>query len=394
MWWLERIHLTFHPVRIVNPTRFPGDQECPILSAPVVSLRDFALGQLHNLLRAVGLTKSAESATKLLAEALGPGSGLPLSAVPHWPSQVADDHTPVEFSVALAQNEPPAVRMIVESLAERPDNRANLAAALAALDRFSAEHALQLGRFDLVRDLFLPPDPQGAFAFWYSLIVGPGAAPAIKVYLNPDVRGRESATALVREALDRLGLSAAYPSVAEHALRREGLDRFSFFALDLMDADRARVKTYVSHDDAVVADVVRAASAAPDVDPDLLADVVELACGTTGPFTRRPLMSSYTFMSGDIDTPSGYSLYIPVRDYVQDDLEACERVLAVMTRCGLDTKPFVLALASIVRRPLGEGVGLIAHVSLRLGRPRPGVTVYLSSEAYDVTPPRTTALAV
>ncbi|MFD9700831.1 tryptophan dimethylallyltransferase family protein [Lentzea sp. NPDC059081] len=377
----------------MNPPDSPADQECPILSAPAVSLRDFALGQLQNLLRAVGLAASAKSATKLLAAALGPGSRQPLSAVPQWPSQVADDHTPVEFSVALARNEPPAVRMIVESIAERPDSRTNLAAALETLDRFSAEHSLHLGRFDRVRDLFLPEDPQGAFAFWYSLIVGPGAAPAIKVYLNPDVRGRESATALVSEALDRLGLSAAYPSVAEHALRREGLDRFSFFALDLADSDRARVKTYVSHDDAVVADVVRAASAVPDADPELLADVVELACGT-GPFTRRPLMSSYTFLSGDVDTPSGYSLYIPVRDYVQDDLEACERVLAVMARCGLDTTPFVLALASIVRRPLGEGVGLIAHVSLRLGKPRPGVTVYLSSEAYDVTPPRTTALAV
>ncbi|WP_434446561.1 tryptophan dimethylallyltransferase family protein [Lentzea sp. E54] len=325
---------------------------------------------------------------------MGPGSRLPLSSVPHWASFVADDHTPVEFSVALAHDEPPVVRMIVESLAEQPGSRANLTEALGVLDRLAARHQVRLGQLDLVRDLFLPDDPQGAFAFWYSLIVQASAAPAIKVYLNPEVRGRESATALVGEGLSRLGLGGALPVVTEHALRREGLDRFSFFALDLMDEDRARVKTYVSHADAVVGDVVRAAAAAPDVDPVLLADVCELACGGTGPFTRRPLMSSYTFMSGDTDRPSGYSLYIPVRDYVPDDLEACERVLAIMARCGLDPAPFVMALASIVQRPLGQGVGLIAHVSLRLGRPRPGVSVYLSSEAYDVTPPRTEALAV
>ncbi|NKE62178.1 hypothetical protein FXN61_37720 [Lentzea sp. PSKA42] len=329
-----------------------------------------------------------------MGEALGPGSRLPLSAVPQWPSFVADDHTPVEFSVALAQNEPPSVRMIVESLAERPDRRANLAAALGVLDRLAARHQLDLRRLDQVRDLFLPAEPQGAFAFWYSLIVQAREAPAIKVYLNPEARGRESATALVGEALGRLGLGAAFPAVTEHALRREGLDRFSFFALDLMDQNRARVKTYVSHDAAETADVVRAASAAPDVDLELLADVCALACGGTGPFTRRPLMSSYTFMAGDTDRPSGYSLYIPLRDYVQDDLEACGRVLSIMARCGLDTAPFVMALASLVQRPLGEGVGLIAHVSLRLGRPRPGATVYLSSEAYDVTPPRTKAMSV
>lgn len=363
------------------------------MSAPAVSLRDFALHQLTNLLRATGLTRSAESAVKLLANALGPGSARPLSALPQWPSHVADDHSPVEFSIALARNEPPSVRMIVESLAERPGTGTNLAAALDALDRIAEEHPLRLERLDEVRDLFLPTCPQGEFAFWYSLIVNADAAPGVKVYLNPDVRGRANATPLVREALTRLGHGGAYPAVVSHALRRGDLDRFSFFALDLVDEARARVKTYVSHEDAVVADVVRAASATPDADLGLLAEVVELACGGTGPFTRRPLMSSYTFLAGDLDRPSGYSLYIPVRDYVRDDLEACERVLAIMTRCGLDTKPFVLALTSIVQRPLGEGVGLIAHVALRLGRPRPGVTVYLSSEAYEVTPPRTTALA-
>ncbi|MEU0880571.1 tryptophan dimethylallyltransferase family protein [Lentzea sp. NPDC005914] len=331
---------------------------------------------------------------KLLAEALGPGSARPLSAVPYWPSFVADDHTPVEFSVALAQHEPPVVRMIVESLAEQPGLRENVTAALGVLDRLAEQHQLDLRQLDAVRDLFLPADPQGAFAFWYSLIVQPDVAPAIKVYLNPEVRGRESATSLVREALGRLGLGAAYETVTAHALRREGRDRFSFFALDLMDEQRARVKTYVAHEAAEIPDVVVAAGATPDADTELLADIVALACGGTGPFARRPLMSSYTFMSGDTDRPSGYSLYIPVRDYVRDDLEACERVLAIMARCRLDTAPFVMALASMVRRPLADGVGLIAHVSLRLGRPRPGVTVYLSSEAYDVTPARTTAMSV
>ncbi|MGI5501414.1 tryptophan dimethylallyltransferase family protein [Lentzea sp. CA-135723] len=364
------------------------------MSAPVVSLHDFAIGQLHNLLRAVGLADSTKTATKLLGEALGPGSRLPLSSVPHWPSFVADDHSPVEFSVALAQNERPTVRMIVESIAKKPGKQANVGAALKVLDKLTRKHGLRRDKLDAVRDLFLPDDPQGAFAFWYALIVGPAGPPAVKVYLNPDVQGRDHATRLVAEALSRLGLSSALPAITEHGLRRPGLDRFSFFALDLMDEDHARVKTYVSHDDAVVADVVGAAAAVPDVDPGLLADVCALACGGTGPFTGRPLMSSYTFLSGDTDSPSGYSLYIPVRDYVQDDLEACERVLAIMARCGLDTTPFVMALASIVRRPLGDGAGLIAHVSLRLGRPKPGVSVYLSSEAYDVTPPRSRALLV
>ncbi|MFI6096531.1 tryptophan dimethylallyltransferase family protein [Lentzea sp. NPDC051213] len=339
------------------------------------------------------MSASSQRAAKLLSAALGSGGLRPLAQGPLWPSGVADDHSPVEFSVAFAENEPSIVRMIVESLGSHPHRGSNLAEAIGVLDVLNREFDLDPGQLDLVRDLFLPPDPQGLFTFWYSLIIRPGAAPAIKVYLNPEVRGRARATGLVREALTRLGLGKVYPTVAGHALRRDQLDRFSFFALDLVDQQRARVKTYVSHDGAAIPDIARAAAAAPGVDAELLSDVCELACGGTGPFTGRPLMSSYTFLSGDTGRPSGYSLYIPIRDYVRDDLEACERVHAIMARYGLDPAPFDRALASIARRPLAEGVGLIAHVSLRLGKPRPGITVYLSSEAYGVTPPRSNARA-
>ena len=49
---------------------------------------------------------------------------------------------------------------------------------------------------------------------------------------------------------------------------------------------------------------------------------------------------------------------------------------------------FDRVLAAVTPRPLRAGAGLIAHVSLRLGPPRPGMTVYLSAEAYEVSPSR------
>ena len=59
----------------------------------------------------------------------------------------------------------------------------------------------------------------------------------------------------------------------------------------------------------------------------------------------------------------------------------------LLSRYGFDhAADLDRAIAAVTRRPLHDGVGLIAHVSLRLGRPRPGLTVYLSAEAYGVAP--------
>jgi hypothetical protein len=62
-------------------------------------------------------------------------------------------------------------------------------------------------------------------------------------------------------------------------------------------------------------------------------------------------------------------------------------VLDLMSRYDLDPALLDRAIGAVTRRPLEHGVGLIAHVALRLGRPRPGLTVYLSTEAYGVASP-------
>ena len=358
-----------------------------------IPVRDFTGRQLSALLHSVGITENVPECVGLLADALGPGGLRPVSTSPAWPSGVADDHTPVEFSTAFGPDESPVVRMIVETSATRPSRQANTAAALAALDRMRRRYNVDTAQFDAVRDLFLPAEAERDFAFWYSLVFRAGEQPMVKVYLNPEVRGEDAAEELVREGLGRSGFAAGFPVLRNHAVTRPGLDRYSFFALDLTGQRRARTKVYISHDDAEVRDVSRAAHAARGVDVDRVPDFC-LLTGNTATFDKRPLISSYTFMDGDAHRPSGYSLYVPIRDYVADDEEARRRVLAVMTKYDLDPTPFERALRAVARRPLDEGVGLIAHVSLRMGRPRPGITAYLSSEAYHVSAPRPVSLAV
>ncbi len=345
-------------------------------------------GGLARLCEVVGT--EPETPVELLAALLGPHGARPAAAPPVWPSDVADDHSPVEFSLAFNDNEPPALRILGEALGSPPGVRANMSAAEDVIEAYADRFGLSLRRLDMVRDLFDSHQPQGAYALWLSLVFRNGRRPEFKVYFNPEVRGAGYAPELVGEALHRLGLADAYRAMLAHAVRPGELgvrDRLTFFALDLYDEPQARVKVYLSHFDAEAHDVARAASMVDGVDPEMVSGFCA-AAGATRRFGARPLVGSYT-ITGDADRPVGYSVYVPIRSYVEDDLQARSRVVELLARHRFDTALFDRALGALTARPLSDGVGLIPHVSLRLGPPRPGVTVYLSAEAYGVLPPRT-----
>jgi hypothetical protein len=164
------------------------------------------------------------------------------------------------------------------------------------------------------------------------------------------------------------------------------LDRLTFFALDLHDGPHARVKLYLSHHDATERDVARIAGIVEGIAPQEAAEFCVTATGGSAFRADRPLVSSYTFLSGR-DRPVGFSVYVPIRSYVKDDEEARDRAVSLLNRYGFDSRQLDQMIAAVARRPLRDGAGLVAHVSLRLGLPRPGVTVYLSAEAYQTSPP-------
>jgi len=352
-----------------------------------LSVLDHIGGQLARLCEILGMDPGDPA--ELLEDLLGPHAARPLSKSPAWPSDVADDNSPVEFSVAWNQTEPPSLRILAEVVDAAPGVHANMASAYDFLDRQTARHGLRTDRLDAVRDLFGAACPDAVFALWCSLVFRTGRRPEFKVYFNPEAQGVHRAPGLVAEALARLGLAASYRAMLDHAVRPGELgrlDRLSFFALDLHDGPQSRVKLYVSHHEAAARDAARAAAVVDEVHAAEVAEFCALA-GRAGLFTGRPLVSSYTLTEG-ASRPTGYSVYVPIRSYVGDDREARERVGELMSRYHLDPVLLDAALAAVARRPLDQGVGLIAHVSLRLGLPRPGLTVYLSTEAYAVASPR------
>jgi DMATS type aromatic prenyltransferase len=353
------------------------------------SLYEHVREQARTLCDILGL--APDPVLAYVSDLLRPFNGQALTGPPLWPSDISDDHTPVEFSIACAAGAPPTLRILGETIAAQPAHRDNANAALRLVDSFTDRLDLSLNRFHEVCPLFVGADPRGDFSMWFSLVYRPGAAPDVKIYFDPKAQGAARAPRLVADALDRLGLNGAYRTAITYGIRPGefgGRDRFSFFALDLHARRHSRVKVYLAHHDADAEDVARAAGAVPGVDPDHLRDFLALT-GCTGPLTRRPPMSGYTFVEGDAGRPSGYSLYLPIRDYVGDDAQALDRVRAVFDHLDLDSTVIDRAIAGIARRPLHAGVGLIAHLSLRLHPGRaPSVGVYLSSEAYRVTPPR------
>lgn len=345
---------------------------------PNLSLREHAAGQLRRLCRVAGLENVHQTAGELLDHLLGKAGDSRLSTPVTWSSSISDDMTPIEFSIAFDATGERSLRILCEPVGTYPARF--FGAVRSRIKLFT-------GKFDAIQDLFLPAERHGEFSLWYSLILRIGMAPLLKVYFNPQVHGPERAATLVAEALKRLGIDNAYPAMVSRALTRHGRDRFSFFALDLDNGPRARVKVYVSHEGAETADVERAAGLVPGIDPRLIREFCAVLGGGTGPFTARPLISSYSFVAGDTGRPSNYSLYLPIRDYVPDDEVARARLLAVMAQYSMDASGLDRSLAAVSRRRLRDGVGLIPHVSLRLGDTS-GITVYLSSEAFGVTPPR------
>ncbi|MFC7339994.1 tryptophan dimethylallyltransferase family protein [Saccharopolyspora griseoalba] len=347
------------------------------------TLGELTKHQLRNLCRVVGIDES--DPVRLLGEVLGAADARPLAQPPLWPSDVADDATPAEFSVQVNDTGQRHLRILAETLPEHPSPTNNLRAARDLVDSLADRYDLQLDKLRAVADLFSPDEPQGLFSWWFSFIFDSRGQPKFKVYFNPNVRGPERAHEVVSEAFERLGLAEAFLTVGDHALQREQ-DRLTFFALDLDPGPQSRVKLYISQHDATAQDVMRAAGAVPGISPAQVGDFCKLLAPGTRRFTGRPLVSSYSLIEGDREKPSNYSIYLPLRDYVPDDSAARERVRRHLREHRIDPVLLDEIIGSLTGRDLSAGAGLLAHVSLRLSPDQTGTTVYASSEAYGGTP--------
>ncbi len=348
------------------------------------SLAELGSEQLAALARVTEMTAELPRMKSVFIELLGESAKRPAFS-PAYPSDVVDDHTPYELSVALG-GERPEVRLLVESCDGDPSLAGRWRAARRAGEWLRTEHGVCLDRLERIADLFEPRTEHGLFALWHAIVFRRDAAPEAKAYLDLRARGAALAPAVLEEALHRLGLDAAYPRLMREACHRgTQLDELVYFSLDLADHERARVKVYFRHHQAHAADLDQVIGRRGGIEPGEVAAFCATVLGHEGPYLARPPVSCWSFSQGT--EPSGATLYAPIAYYVRDDAEAHARIQRWIGGQAMDVDQYDRCAAAFARRPLDAGVGMHSYVSFKRDAGRPKLTCYLAPEAYETFAP-------
>jgi DMATS type aromatic prenyltransferase len=297
-----------------------------------------------------------------------------------WKSDISDDHTPFELSLALEADRP-EVRFLIEAQNNPTTLQTSWDDGLALNERLNREFAVPLEGFNKVKDLFEPRNPEARFSLWHAFCLKPDGRAEIKVYLNPQARGPENANALVQEALARLGFAHAWRFLSEVVMRRGAQDQVLYFSLDLSGQAVSRVKIYVAHRNAAPADIEAAMSLAKEYEPGEARAFCASIQGEEDRFSgQRSTLTCWAFTSDDDDRPYSVTLHCPIRCYADNDRDALRRIRTVLdprSHAVLDRAVWALA-----NRRLDAGVGLIQWASMRREGGKMRATFYLATEAY------------
>jgi DMATS type aromatic prenyltransferase len=337
--------------------------------------------QLQALAGALGLKREVAEYVDLQRFLFDPWSTQRIPAAAPYPSAIGDDHSPYEYSLAFSRRDV-ELRILFEAQGETPSAKANQLAAEAVNERLRERFAVDFSRFDRVRDLFLPEEPQPHFSLWHAVCLNPGKAPDFKIYLNPAAQGPKNARPLVREAMRRLGFGHATERLLENiGSRGATADEVRYFSLDLSADRQARVKVYFAHQGVTARELESAFAYAPTHRKGDVIAFCDAMVGRRGPFTDKPMTSCFSFVTGS-DKPSSATLHVPVAHYLQNDEAISRRVRSFLDAHKLCGNAFARALRAMTDRPLDGEAGLQSYASYRREKHGLRVTVYLSPELF------------
>lgn len=354
------------------------------------TLAEIGTSQLKRLGEGLDLSVAeTQRLVDIFTRLLGTAASRNASDPPTYRSDVVDDHTPFEMSIAIGGGAP-ELRVLVEPVDGDPSLAGRWRAAREAGEWLRTEHGADLTRLDRIADLFEPRHEHALLALWYAVGIRKGSRPDVKAYFDLRARGIEHTVELLEEALARLDLAAAYPRVLREAARRgPPLDELVYFSLDLTGREGARVKVYFRHHHASAADaehVIGRLGGAEEGDVLAFCDTI---LGGRGPYFARPLVSCWSFARGV--EPSGATLYAPIAYYANDDAEASARIRRWFAPHPEISRLYDGAVRAFARRPLDRGIGMHSYVSFKRDRGAPRSTVYLAPEVYKVFAPGTLA---
>lgn len=355
----------------------------------MASLREIGVSKLRALGRALELSEAlVRSAVSVFDVMSTPWSALHAGDRPPWPNDITDDGSPFEFSVAL-DGRGCELRMLMESQSLPISATSSWDAGLSLQGRLRDAGLVSLERFQQVQDLFCPaPQSEARFSLWHAAVLTETGSPLFKCYLNPAIQGKVAAPHVVHEALSRLGLERASDVLSE-CLNRLAMPDVRYFALDLDQAESARVKVYVGSSESAdeVEELLRGVA---NFAPGQATEWLSALTGRAGPFRARPILCCLAFTAARAQPTA--TLHVPIRCYVDNDEQAAERITSLLPPQA--AKRLRRTLAAVADRPLAVGRGLLTYASLRPAPDRLRVTVYLAPEVYAIAAPRRATTAV
>ncbi len=343
--------------------------------------------RLSRLLRSLGKTAHLSNARRVVKQLTSSWANEIVGARPPWTSDITDDHSPFELSLAL-NGSGTSVRILTEPQDVRnPSLASSWRLANDIHEALRSHWGADVACYQGIADLFAPtPASEAVFSIWHSAILGRRHDTQFKVYLNPAIHGAAEAERVVAQAMGRLGLADAWRELRERALQRAGLDQVIYFSLDLTRARDARAKVYVAHRHATSADLATSLELCPGFEPNRLNRWLECLLGGRGPFHARPPITCFAFNRDSLDLHTT-TLHLPVRCHAPDDFEVARQVCKFLR--FPQRVSYMRAVTGVAERPLESGTGLQTYVSLRPSPGKQAVTVYLAPQLYSGTSART-----
>ncbi len=307
-----------------------------------------------------------------------------------WQSNLSDDFSPFEFSIAFKENRA-ELRVLLEAQGAEPNLQSNWEAGLKLNQYLAERYNISLDRFRQIEDLFVPTNPDAKLGIWHSVCFYSDKEPEFKLYLNPQAQVKSRAAAVVEESLVRLGFSNIWSNLAEIAAQRgPDKDEFVYFSLDLSSDPTARVKVYLRHYDATVDDLEKALSLAKNYVVGDVTEFCQVMSEGQNIFTAKPAISCFSWVEGDKFTPSSGILHLPISNYAANDLVVRDRLDRYFRQYDLPVSLYHSVIQSLATHPLETGIGMHSYTSLFLDRQQRRVTVYLNPEINQVRPSTTT----
>lgn len=351
------------------------------------SFSDVATTDMRQLCAALQLPDGcAQAADALIPVLQGAWAKRLFGRAPPTMSDITDDGSPFEYSVALGPGLR-EVRLLLEPQGQPTTPQASWTEGWATLRSLQHLGLAHLSTAETVRDLFVPRARGARFGLWLATALRPGATPLIKVYFDPMAAGIEYRHTLVAEAMGRLGLATGWAWLNRYVLDWPDLE-IDFFSLDLTRSDNARVKIYTTAATRDAAAVEALVAPLPKYTSGAATKFCTDMLSASMVFDQRLPQVCWSLMSRVQEQPVNGTLYLPVRCYTGDDETTLRRIKRTLP--GPEAVALDRAVRRIARRDLTAGPGIIAWASTRLIAGPPRITTYLSVEGYTAPAGATT----